>query len=147
MNVMQKEQIRLLRLQGAGYSKTAQSLGLSENTVKSYCKRNNLGGVANATLQMNMAGLRFCKNCGNPLLQEKGLKPKKFCCDACRTAWWNSHLDSVKKKAVYSLVCAECGKTFDSYGNKNRRYCCHPCYVAGRFGKAQSREAGVDYDE
>lgn len=140
MNATQKEQIRLLRLQGTGYSKTAQSLGLSENTVKSYCKRNNLGGVAIAKVHSNMTELGFCKNCGNQLEQKKGSKPKKFCCNDCRIAWWNCHLDSVKKKAVYSIVCNHCGQAFESYGNKNRRFCCHPCYIAGRFGKAQSQE-------
>lgn len=139
MNATQKEQIRILRKQGYGYTKIAQSLGLSENTVKSYCKRNNLGGVATVQLQSNLAGQAFCKNCGNPLLQKQGAKPKKFCCDECRTIWWNNHLDSVKKKAIYSLVCAGCNKTFQSYGNKNRRFCCHPCYVAGRFGKVPSQ--------
>jgi hypothetical protein len=140
MNATQKEQIRLLRLQRIGYSKIAQSLSLSENTVKSYCKRNNLGGVAAAPLNSDTAELRFCKNCGNPLLQKKGSKPKKFCCNECRTAWWNSHLDTVNKKAVYSLVCIHCGRAFESYGNKSRRFCCHPCYVAERFGKAQSQK-------
>lgn len=140
MNTMQKEQIRILRLQGTGYSKIAQSLGLSENTVKSFCKRNNLGGVAAAILQKDTEGQTFCKNCGNSLVQKQGSKPKKFCCSECRTSWWNSHLDSVNKKAVYSLVCIECGKTFESYGNKNRRYCCHPCYVIGRFGRVRNQE-------
>lgn len=140
MNKLQKEQIKRLRLDGLGYSKIAQSLSLSENTVKSYCKRNNLGGVATTTVLSNTAELGFCKNCGNPLTQKKGLKPKKFCCDECRTAWWNSHLDTVNKKAVYSIVCTHCVKAFESYGNKNRRFCCHPCYVAGRFGKVQSQE-------
>jgi hypothetical protein len=50
--------------------------------------------------------------------------------------WWNSHQDTVKKKAVYHLICTTCSKPFDSYGNKNRRYCCHACYISDRFGKA-----------
>ena len=140
MNTTQKEQIRLLRLQGIGYSKIAQSLGLSDNTVKSFCKRNNLGGVAAVPVNNSVTEQRFCKNCGIPLSQNKGSKPKKFCCDECRTAWWNSHLDTVNKKAVYSIVCTHCNKAFESYGNKNRSFCCHPCYVAERFGKVQSQK-------
>lgn len=140
MNITQKAQIRILREKGTGYSKIAQSLGLSENTVKSYCKRNNLGGVAASSSQKNAIGTGCCKNCGIPLSQQKGTKPKKFCSDKCRAVWWNSHLYVVKKKAVYSQACAYCGKVFESYGNKNRRFCCHPCYIAGRFGEGKSRK-------
>lgn len=138
MNATLKEQIRILRLQGNGYLKISQSLGLSINTVKSYCRRNNLRGIDVASLQKNTEELSSCKNCGSPLFQKKGSKPKKFCCDECRTAWWNSNLDLVNKKAVYSSVCAECGKTFESYGNKKRKYCCHSCYIKSRFGKTGS---------
>lgn len=64
MNDIQKNQIKTLRLQGAGYSKIARSLGLSENTVKSYCKRNSLGSVTNSQTDGNKDQNGFCKNCG-----------------------------------------------------------------------------------
>lgn len=41
MNTQQKTEIAYLRSQGYGYSKIAQALGLSKNTVKSYCMQNN----------------------------------------------------------------------------------------------------------
>ncbi|HEY9059237.1 MAG TPA: RNA polymerase subunit sigma-70 [Pseudobacteroides sp.] len=132
MNDIQKEQIKRLRLDGMGYIKVAQTLGLSENTVKSYCRRNNIprnevGGVAPQD--------NICLHCGNPIVQKEGTKKRKFCTDDCRQTWWNSHLDKVTKKAVYTLTCSYCGKDFESYGNKNRRYCCHDCYITDRFGK------------
>ena len=46
MNIQQKTEIASLRSQGFGYTKIAQALGLSKNTVKSYCKRNKLSGAA-----------------------------------------------------------------------------------------------------
>ena len=46
MNHQQKEDIRQMRAEGHSYAKIADRLGISENTVKSYCRRNNLGGVA-----------------------------------------------------------------------------------------------------
>lgn len=46
MNIQQKTEIAFLRSKGYGYTKIAQELGLSKNTVKSYCKRNNLSGAA-----------------------------------------------------------------------------------------------------
>lgn len=41
MNTQQKTEIAYLRSQGYGYIKIAQALGLSKNTVKSYCMQNN----------------------------------------------------------------------------------------------------------
>ena len=46
MNIQQKTEIASLRSKGFGYTKIAQALGLSKNTVKSYCKRNNLSAAA-----------------------------------------------------------------------------------------------------
>ena len=40
----QRVQIINLREAGNGYKKIGQLLGLSENTVKSFCQRRNLGG-------------------------------------------------------------------------------------------------------
>ena len=48
MNNLQKEQIVILRANGESYSKIADVLGISINTIKSFCRRNNLGGVASA---------------------------------------------------------------------------------------------------
>ena len=63
-----------------------------------------------------------------------GAKRKMFCSDACRVAWWNCHKDLVTRKAVYMIPCAGCGKVFKSYGNRNRKYCSHGCYINARFG-------------
>jgi uncharacterized protein YjcR len=45
MTSFQKEQIHRMRSAGMGYAKIAASLGISENTIKSYCRRHNLGGI------------------------------------------------------------------------------------------------------
>lgn len=42
MTLEQKQAIEALRLQGIGYVSVATRLGLSVNTVKSYCRRNSL---------------------------------------------------------------------------------------------------------
>ena len=64
----------------------------------------------------------------------EGKKPKRFCSSRCRNKWWNSNLDKVNKKANYEFTCVRCHKTFTAYGNKGRKYCCHECYIADRFG-------------
>lgn len=43
---VQKENIRYLRGEGLGYGAIAARLGISENTVKSFCRRNGLSGIA-----------------------------------------------------------------------------------------------------
>jgi endogenous inhibitor of DNA gyrase (YacG/DUF329 family) len=137
MNALQKEQIRRMRQEGSGYSRIAQGLGLSENTVKSYCKRNSLGGIG-ATLPK--LGDVVCRNCDKPVPQLPGRKKRVFCSDACRVVWWNTHPGMVRRKAVYSFTCAYCGASFESYGNQKRKYCSHVCYIVDRFGK---RAAGI----
>ena len=58
----QRVQIINLREAGNGYKKIGQLLGLSENTVKSFCQRRNLGGVVVQTA----ADVSVCKCCGKP---------------------------------------------------------------------------------
>lgn len=121
-------QIVELRKEGKGYKRIAQLLGLSENTVKSFCRRRNL-------LKENPEDKKdVCPCCGKVLVQLPGRKTKKFCSDKCRMKWWNSHLDQVERKANYSYVCPVCKKNFTVYGNANRKYCSHECYIKNRFG-------------
>ncbi len=63
MTDAQKEQVRYLRCEGLGYGAIATRLGISENTVKSFCRRNNLTGVA------SKEPVVVCRNCGRPLPQ------------------------------------------------------------------------------
>ena len=136
MTSYQKEQIHRMRSK-AGYSKIAACLGISENTIKSYCRRNNLSGMVIVSKldkqSSEKEGQAYCLNCGKPIEQCPGVKPRKFCSDKCRMVWWNSHKDMVVKKAIYHLECAYCKKPFESYGNKNRKYCGHACYIKDRF--------------
>ncbi len=97
----QKEQIKKLRGQGLGYKKVADLLSLSENTVKSFCKRTGLGGVV-GTRKAEVTEDHFCKCCGLPVLQQANLKEKLFCSDDCRMGWQKMHMDQVQHKVVYN---------------------------------------------
>lgn len=114
--------------------KIAAALGLSANTVKSYCRRNNITGGSPAAAAAERKDITFCENCGKEVIQVYGHKKKRFCCDKCRNLWWNSHLDLVKRKAIYKYRCPGCGKMFEVYGNAHRKYCSHECYIEDRFG-------------
>lgn len=133
MNDNQKEIIGIYRQQGLGYKAIANKLDISVNTVKTYCKRNNLNGNRSQLKKLDLT-IEPCENCGKPVLQNKHRKRKRFCCDLCRTSWWNSHQDQVNRKANYELICKCCSHTFISYGNSNRKYCSHECYLKDRFG-------------
>ena len=69
------------------------------------------------------------------LIQPSTGRPKKFCSDKCRREWWKAHPEKLHRKdtAIYTMTCARCGKEFTSYGNKNRKYCSHDCYIKARF--------------
>ena len=66
MNDMQKAQIRELRLQRFGYRKIAKETGMSENTVKSYCRRHPLSLKEPETEQAH-----HCLQCGQPIEQNE----------------------------------------------------------------------------
>ncbi len=127
----QIKRITELREQGVGYGKIAQILDISLNTVKSFCQRNNLGGMRFPTAN---ADIHFCKFCGKEVPQTSGRKLKKYCDDKCRLAYWNSHQDKVERKAIYEYTCPHCGKPFTAYGNAKRRYCSRICYFSACFG-------------
>lgn len=125
MNQKQKDAIHELRAKGQSYTKIAGLLGISENTIQSYCRRNTLGGTAlSVTEPVN--GM-FCKMCGAPLKQTQGKKPKQYCSDKCRMAWWNAHPEAVKHHTVNAFTCQSCGKQFQGYGNRSRKYCSRAC--------------------
>lgn len=127
MTNQQKEQIRTMRLQGVGYIKIGKALGISDNTVRSFCRRNGLGDKSKNAVA--------CKQCGKLIKNIPKQKPKKFCSDACRNTWWNEHRDCVNRKANYEYICTCCGRNFTAYGNNHRKYCSHACYITDRFRK------------
>jgi hypothetical protein len=114
MNDVQRERIRELRAEGYSYGRVSQVLGISENTIKTFCRRNSLGGMA-ATPTHTEAEEHSCLCCGIPVAQVSGRKEKKFCSDRCRNKWWNSHLEQVKRKANYQYVCPYCKRPFTAY--------------------------------
>ena len=121
MTIIQKQHIAALRTAGISYGAIAEELNLSKNTVKSYCQRSGIAEIR-------------CKHCHKLLVQTEGHKKKKFCSAECRVAWWKSNPTVLDKKAVYDFICAACGKDFTAYGNKNRKYCSHACYISARYG-------------
>ena len=139
MNEYQKKKICELRMTGLGYRAIANEVELSRDVVRNFCKNNGLNGyLANAddNIRKMVIDNALCLNCRTPIKQPKRGKARKFCSEKCRRTWWKENADKGNRKetAVYKLVCAYCGEEFESYGNKNRKYCCHECYIKDRFG-------------
>lgn len=150
MTEAQAASIRELRMKGAGYKAIASVLGLSRDIVRNYCKSRGMDGygpVTKKNIEEQMVNGQACVYCGKSINQPTTGRPKKFCCDTCRRAWWKAHPESMNKKAtaIYHLTCARCGKKFDSYGNRDRKYCSHNCYIKDRFWRDE--ENGIQTPE
>ena len=77
MTKSQKNSVDEMMAVGISIPKIAAFLHVSQNSIKSYLQRNHPNNV--------------CLNCGTPVLQVPHRKQKKFCCDACRMHYWNTH--------------------------------------------------------
>ena len=119
------------RRQGLGYTEIARKLGMSVNTVKSYCQRNSIKPVGKATPEKDK-----CRQCGSVLEHTPGRKKKQFCSDACRLRWWHEHREM--SKTARGAKCAACGREFIT--DRAQKYCSHACYIAARFGGVHGHE-------
>jgi IS30 family transposase len=105
MTADQKQQIQQMRQKGLSYLRIASALNIPENTIKSHCRRNNLGTFNRAKLQTAREIQTSCKHCSKPLTRRKKGQPKKFCSEECRRAWWKANDSQLMKKAYYTLIC------------------------------------------
>ena len=120
MNAEQKDQIRELHSSGLGYKKIAAQLGLSVNTVASFCKR-----------QRGSESCPHCPQCGRSVVQTPHRKPKRFCSTQCHNTWWNHH--AVSGNGKLQQLCPICKEPFFAYPSSHRKYCSRLCY--GKYRK------------
>ncbi len=137
MTEIQKEQIHEMRRHGCTYRHIADALFLKEGTVKTYCVRAVKKGMLTLTQPIEESS---CKQCGIHIEQVPKRKRKTFCSKACSQKWWNTHLYLVDRssKALHHFTCPTCGKRYSSYGNANRKYCSHGCYINARYYQGTS---------
>lgn len=124
---MKGNEIQRLRQEGYGYVRIAQMLGLSENSVKSFCRRHPLPAD-----DSHKQAEGVCPQC-----KAKVDSRRRFCSDACRAAWWNAHREHPNGKGQIRFICQYCKKPFAGYPAQNPKYCCHVCYIAARYGKGR----------
>lgn len=142
MTDIEKQQIQDLRLNGVGYKAIASELTISRDTIRGYCKRNGLDGDSKV-VSMNLVEKKnqniICACCNKSIKQKERGRSRRFCSEECRRKWWNKNQDKRNKKdtAIYKYSCLHCGNEFSSYGNKDRKYCSHNCYIKSRFWKGE----------
>jgi len=124
MTGKEKARVTEMTLSGHSVSEIAEELGVSKNTIKSFLRRNKNEMV--------------CLNCGAVITQQPHKKMKKFCSDQCRMKWWNAHPSDMIRKSAVKLQCQCCGKEFQDYSVKQRKYCSRSCYIKMRYGGADN---------
>ena len=138
-----KEKIREVRLKGMGYKAIATLLGLSRDSVRGFCRRSGLDGdscVVSLNVEEKIRKNLLCACCEKSIKQKEQGRSRRFCSEECRRKWWNEHKIERNKKeaATYKYTCPHCGKEFSAYGNKERKYCSHNCYIKSRFWKGEA---------
>ena len=126
-----------LRVNGLGYKRIATELGLSLNTVQSYCRRHPTEMKAPERLPEN-----GCLCCGARLHHTPDAKKRKFCSDRCRITLWNAHPEAGGKRKVREIACGYCGATYFVIGEQTRMYCSRICSDRARAKLA--RREGSD---
>ena len=131
MTNAERDYIIRYRQSGKSCAEIARVLGLSANTVKSFCQRNSIVPIApNIQAELPVLSETVCLCCGEKVTQQPHRKPKRFCSDACRLRWWHAHRDMEKNAA--DRRCFSCGRVFRS--SREQKYCSHACYIKARFG-------------
>ena len=126
MTSSQRTLLRELRQSGKSYGQIARALNISENTVKSFCRREGILVVPEPA--------DHCPRCGKPISHPAQGTRRRFCSDSCRYAWNFAHRVLSEKNAI-SKRCACCNQPFFSYPSSGRKYCSRACYLRDRFGK------------
>lgn len=137
MTEEQKKKIIELRKLGLGYKKIAKHLGITRDSVRGYCRRNEPFGEyippkkkkANKT---NKVEKSFCLNCNTEIIQSGKGPKRKYCCNKCRYEYVSKN----GNRRAYSLRCEYCEKEFKAYSVK-RKYCSHDCYIRDRFWRKE----------
>ena len=114
--------INQMRRDGYGARKIAKSTGIPFETVKSHMRRHP---------DIPTDGDR-CRYCGMPIQSTPKCRPRKYCSDKCRLAWWKEHPDELNRKAFYPKTCPNCGQGYMAYGRPNQKYCSRKCFAEAR---------------
>ena len=109
--------IESLKNKGLSYKNIAETLNISEGTIKSYFSRKS----------KKKEEINYCKYCHKPFSKTAKNGVQEFCSNKCRLAYHYA-----LKKCV-DHVCPNCGKHFKTRKNSHQIYCSHECYIKMRY--------------
>lgn len=133
MNEIERQKIRKFRMQGYGYLKISELLNISPNTIRSFCKKENIAGYIKTGEQLKgKDNLTICKQCNKKFYQIAGRKKKVFCSDACCKVYWSLHKDKQRRLVPQKYQCLICGKDYYEYPSRLRKYCSRECYYKSK---------------
>lgn len=168
MTEIQKQQIAALRTKGLVFAEIANKMNLSINSVKSYCRRNEIVPDTTATTDAATAidtidtiqnqehideptadvlpesycePRTACKLCGETLVNTPGHRQKTFCSAFCQRKYWRQNRSLMRHPSFITTTCPNCGHTFSDYAGHKRKYCSHTCYIKARYGKGDVNES------
>ncbi len=134
---MEREIINL-RISRKGYGEIGQILGISSNTVKSFCLRNGLGDeylkgpepsrLTKLKPKKEIPLVGHCLDCGTVFVQNSH-GSRKFCSQLCAGRWRRKH-----SAGKFRKICPICGKSYPVFDTrKERMYCSLDCYRTARY--------------
>ena len=95
MPTSQLETIEKLRLQNYSYRFIGDLLSMSENTVKSICRRKHYNAEGPRKTKAEKLNAQLCKYCHTPL--NEGRTNRSFCSEQCRLSWWSENRKVIEK--------------------------------------------------
>ena len=125
MTQSDKNKIMLLKKRGMTYNEISAVTGINANSIASFLRRSKMPKTETTE--------GICKFCA----KEISGRGRIFCSSVCKNAWWNLHRNEKSGSASHTSVCLACGKEMSVYGNPNKKFCSHDCYIRHRFGKAE----------
>ena len=144
MTDIQKKQITEMRTNGMIFANIASELHLSINSVKSFCRRNNIMPATQVERELISSPIppnECCKRCGGKLMNTPGHRQKLFCTRVCQQLYWREHPELMKHTAIIQKRCPACGKEFSDYQVHSRKYCSHACYIEYRYRRDAVHES------
>ena len=131
MTTEEKNQILNLNRSGMTFRQISTALNIHHSTISNFLENNK-----------KIETFGHCQTCGLeieiPIKKRGGITPR-FCSDQCRANYWTEHQAQIVRKSAVVSICAACGTHFSDYAKRARKYCCHDCYIAGRYKGGESR--------
>lgn len=122
----EKEKIVLMRNKGISYSKIASRLGISENTIKSFCKRNSI---------VDLVPIASIKE--EPLKEVIAIKEVSPSNDVPFLNDVPPFKETLPSNKEYN-ICNHCGKPLEQNPNhKAKKFCSEKCRYAWRYSQKE----------